>query len=166
MALLRTFGCPLRAEHFQWIRYAGIFHCVVEDLSHVLIASMKFTVICDDEGSSRSADLELPFFSWDPKVTALVKILLSTLLMLVSLVDKHGQMKAHRAARRGVHLDVFSSSHLQRDITAPEGGQREFKDQNFTELTPRGWKSQRVGEGSFGTVYQARDGESRMLRSR
>ena len=151
MALLRTFGAPLRSEHFQWIRYAGIFHCVVEDLSHILIASIKLTVKCDEE-----EDLSLAFFTDKPEVVALVKILLSALLMLASLVDKHGQMQAHRAARRGVHLMIFSSSRLEREITAPEGGQREFNDKHFTELTPRRWKSQRVGKGSFGTVYTAR----------
>jgi hypothetical protein len=139
--------CPMKPEHFQWIRYVGIYHCLMEDLSYVLIAGLKLAAGCDAESA------------------AVLRIALSSFLIVVNLCDKSGQWLAHRSKQRGVHLqegllqgEERAQETLRRyDIAShiQAAGGDVFCNHHVSMLRPHGWRNQEVGHGAFGIVYKA-----------
>lgn len=158
--------CPMRPEHFQWLRYAGVYHCVVEDLAYVMIAALKLVSGCDDSSVTQdSDDSPMGLIRQYAKATAVLRIALSGLLIVVNSWDKSSQWLAHREAQRGVHLresllpgEDSAQEALERHdaashIHAAEG--EVFSNEHVSLLRPHGWRNQVVGKGAFGIVYKA-----------
>eukprot|EP01046_Picozoa_sp_COSAG06_P000550 COSAG06_NODE_16_length_34949_cov_31.500832_6_plen_1279_part_00 len=157
--------CPMKPEHFQWIRYVGIYHCLVEDLSYVLIAGLKLAAGCADGASSVPQSSFMSSVRYYAEATAVLRIALSSFLIVVNLCDKSGQWLAHRSKQRGVHLqegllqgeesaqETLVRQNVASYIQAAEGDV--FCNQHISMLCPGAWRNQEVGNGAFGIVYKA-----------
>ena len=92
-------GLPMEDKHFHFCRHAGMYHYLIEDMPHALIAFAKWRLGCDDgdDGSASDGDGLVAWF-------ALGSAGLSACSIIFGLVNKAVQM---RIARGG---DTVSSS--------------------------------------------------------
>jgi hypothetical protein len=155
--------CPMRPEHFQWLRYAGIYHCVMEDLAYVIIAGLKLSAGCHGTSAPEAGITGL--IQQYGSATAVLRIVLSGCLIIANVCEKSGQWQAHRQAKRGVHLresllpgegraqEQLEQQDVAGVIVEAEGGV--FTNEHVGLLRPHGWRNQIVGRGAFGIVYKA-----------
>ena len=92
-------GLPMEDKHFHFCRHAGMYHYLIEDMPHALIAFAKWRLGCDDgdDGSASDGDGLVAWF-------ALGSAGLSACSIIFGLVNKAVQM---RIARGG---DTMNSS--------------------------------------------------------
>eukprot|EP01043_Picozoa_sp_COSAG02_P015969 COSAG02_NODE_693_length_18428_cov_268.516722_6_plen_1206_part_00 len=144
-------ACPMKNEHFQWVRYAGIYQCITEDLSSLVLAVLHLTSSSEPAGAYQTI--------------AIIVLPVRTVLIVASVCEKSGQWLAHREAQRGAHLrqtiardgeganDALERQGIRAHVQ-PANGQV-FSNKHVRLLRPNGWRNQIIGKGAFGTVYKA-----------
>eukprot|EP01043_Picozoa_sp_COSAG02_P002032 COSAG02_NODE_45_length_45811_cov_83.565891_20_plen_1562_part_00 len=160
--------CPMKMGHYQWIRYAGIYHCILEDLVYMILAAIKCTAECahgDNQSGLMGWIYENTAVLWIYENTAVLRIVISGILLVANMCEKSGHWLAHVEAQRGAHLrqsvardEERAHDALERQGIAahvqPTDGQV-FSNQHVHLLRPNSWRQQIVGRGAFGIVYKA-----------